>query len=257
MNNTKFEIATHIGNRKSNQDVLMVNGKVPYEEIPASLYAIEEKTEGIYPFGVFDGMGGELKGDEVAYMVASHIQNAFSEQKFDDISQAKDFLMEKLDEAHKLVSKKFWNNAGTTATVCIVDGNEYFLINIGDSPAFLVSEDKIEELTRRQNLAWYRKERGEPFSKWDESTLLHCVGIGSYLPSDVAHIHHGQLNDGDMLIICTDGITNHYDDNELREAIDKLTLKEITDNAILEVNADNCTVIAYKHQVKKTEVQNE
>lgn len=253
MNNNKnedkiqFDVATDIGKRKANQDVLMINGKVPYGEIPKSLYTKAKKTEVMYPFGVFDGMGGELNGDEAAYMVASHIQKAFSNETFDEISQAKDFLLKKLDEAHQIVSEKFWDSAGTTATLCIVHNNEYYLINIGDSPAFHVSGDAIEEITFRHNLAWYLREKGEPFSKEDERNLLLCVGMGSYLPSDVAHIYHGQINDGDMLIICTDGITNRYDKEELLDAVRNLTLKKITETASLDEKADNCTIVTYKH----------
>lgn len=258
MNNEKkisfnCSAATNIGKRRVNQDVFFINGIVS-DKTRIDDYRIHLKCKSNRPnvFAVFDGMGGMLgAGDEAAMMCAEKFSEIFSGKQFENIEEMKETAAQALDEAHKAVDKAFYGEGGTTATVLLTFGNEYILLNIGDSPAFHINRTgEVKEISHRQNMAQYHIDNGEEYSEDDECQLLYCVGVGWDMPSGVIHIYKGELSEGDKIVLCSDGITNYYQRDKLDELsndLENLSLSEIVKKAIALDYSDNCTILCYRY----------
>lgn len=88
----------------------------------------------------------------------------------------------------------------TTITACLKIGDQLFVINSGDSPAFLIRDNKITELTVLDKIPG------------DLVSLTSAVGIGSEF---ACHVKQIQLKAGDKLILVTDGISDNVYPEEL------------------------------------------
>lgn len=104
-----------------------------------------------------------------------------------------------------------------TAALAFKQGGQLTLINVGDSPAYLIRDGKIEELTVMDKVSG------------DLVTITNAVGIG---PTFDYHTKQIQLKSDDKLILVSDGISDNVTPEELlnivkvkapKQAIDQLT----------------------------------
>ncbi|MBQ6066123.1 MAG: protein serine/threonine phosphatase 2C family protein [Clostridia bacterium] len=246
-NSVSYSCATFIGKRKTNQDNFIADGEAPFVSRKMNLDGggvCAEQPASI--FAVFDGIGGLGDSAEIARAAAELLC-----ERFRDVTEETDaalWIKETLDEADALarqVSARCGTSGGTTATVVILRGNECVLVNVGDSPAFVLQSDgKLHELTIRHNMESYKKMAGVTPSPGDERILLYGVGAGEAQPSRAAHIARGTLNDGDILLLCTDGVTNAFTEDELAGAILRgVEAKQIVFSAGQIDHADNATAV--------------
>ena len=245
----QVEAATNVGKRKNNQDVFLLNGTLPTsEEINDQQISLLHNNVNV--LAVFDGMGGMPgAGDEAALLCAKQFNKVFSENRFEGIEQMKTLALTALDQSHSIVEEALWGNGGTTATVLLTYGEDYILLNVGDSPAFHIDTNgNITEISHRQNMAQYYKDKNEPYTEADASSLLFCVGLGWDAPSTIAHVCEGKISENEIILLCSDGITNYYDDAlcDLAMDVKDIPLQEIVKKAIMLDYADNSTIISCK-----------
>lgn len=242
-----YSCATFIGKRKTNQDNFISDGKAPFESQKMNLDSVGVCAEQpAVLFAVFDGIGGLGDSAEISRATAELLCERFRDMT--EETDAAQWIRETLDEADTLarqVSARCGTSGGTTATVVILRGRECVLVNVGDSPAFVLQSDgKLHELTIRHNMENYKKMAGVAPSPGDERILLYGVGAGEAQPSRAAHVARGTLNDGDILLLCTDGVTNAFTEDELSGAILRgVDAKQIVFSAGQIDRADNATAI--------------
>lgn len=242
-----YSCATFIGKRANNQDNLIVDGAAPFTSRQMN-YA----DSGVCPdrpvhlFAVCDGIGGLGDSADVSRLTAELLREALPRAAGDtDLASWTKETLDVADDAARTISARSGARGGTTATVALLRGSECVLVNVGDSPAFVLQSDgKLHELSIRHNMESYKKMAGVAPSPGDERILLYGVGAGEARPSRAAHVARGTLNDGDYLLLCTDGVTNAFTEDELAAAILRgVDAQQITFSAGQIDHADNCTAV--------------
>jgi protein phosphatase len=214
--------------------------------------------------GIFilaDGMGGHQSGE-----VASDIAVKAVYQYFIDISREKSkkipiqkhlalSLFKAHDAIHDAARENInLNGMGTTLVIMVVKNHKANICNIGDSRAYLI-RNGIQQITRDQTVGDYLVEHNKqsrdevPPHLWH--TLTQAVGAGNNL---VPELHTVNLFNGDILLLCSDGLTNMVSDDEIEKTIlmhnndlDRAA-EELIDCANKNGGADNISVVLVKYQ---------
>lgn len=244
-NNIEFSCATTKGSRATNQDSFYAAGKCSLSD-----NVFDEKSEGnqITVFTVCDGIGSLAGSAEAASLTA--LATAEIEKGSQD-SDLVELLLESLEKAEVKVcarSAASGTKIGTTVVSAVIRGKECIVANIGDSPAFLLHDGSLRELSVRHNLAEEKKRNGIiPFES-DKRYLLKAIGVGMS-PSEAVHIIRGTLTSGDILLLCSDGITDAFDLESLKNALETgRSAGSIAEEASMKSGSDNCTAVIIKYE---------
>jgi protein phosphatase len=101
---------------------------------------------------------------------------------------------------------------GSTVVAAIVVGSQAYLANAGDSPAYLVRAGQTEQLTRDHGLVAEQVEAGMIREEDAEHhpyrhILTRCLGAEANV--EVELYPPRELQAGDVLVLCSDGLTEH------------------------------------------------
>lgn len=230
--------------RKRNQDSLGA-AKVKLVSEDAS------RSVGLYM--VADGvasMADSQEASKVAVQTAmqemmSHIND---QESSDDIQH---WLKSAAQMAHRSIrlQRKDEDSQGTTLVMAAVFGDEAFIVNIGDSRAYIVREGKLKQLTRDHTVAQYLADEGvieqeetknHPYS----NVLSQAVGVDEIDADTFVETLHL----GDYLLLCSDGLYGYVSDDDIVDTILKADTpqaasKELTRLANEAGGRDNIAVI--------------
>lgn len=177
-------------------------------------------------FAIADGMGGHQGGKEASLLAVK----AFSWQADHGPEQTAEFIR----QAHQLILRANMERGrpglgtqqmGTTGVVLFLnsDRGEYTVSWCGDSRLYhwSKSRQKLEQITTDHSVVQAKLDRGEitPEQARNEkrNLLEHAIGVGD---SNVrADTRKRRLEEGDILILCTDGISNEVDDREIQRIV--------------------------------------
>jgi protein phosphatase len=148
---------------------------------------------------------------------------------------------------------------GTTLTVALSLGADLLVAHVGDSRAYLLTHRKLLPLTKDQTMAELLSELG--VIKPEDKTKHHSrhVLTGAITASGEkapVELHHIWLDDGDQLLLCSDGLTEMVSE----QVIESLLLKRkpaqeacqaLVDLALQNGGKDNITVIVASYQIPK------
>jgi len=204
-------------------------------------------------FAVADGMGGH-RGGEVASATALGPLAALDGRSFDDAQAALDALSEAALAANAEVSRRSrtepeLEGMGTTLTALLVDGGDAHLVHVGDSRAYLLRDGAIVQLTDDHTLVQAlidqgRITRAEASEHPHRSVITRAIGVGAEIEVDRVTL---ALVDGDVLLLCSDGLTGVVDDDEIAAVITEHGATAAVDELIERANRaggpDNITVL--------------
>lgn len=214
-----------------------------------------------------DGMGGLDCGEVASATVVRAFAKWFEQElprKLQDISIEKiredwTLLVNQQNKELYLYGKKNEIQLGTTITgILVLADGEYFIIHVGDSRAYKISQNRIDQLTEDQSLVAREVKKGNITRAQAETDprrniLLQCIGVSTTVE---AECQRGKVLFGDILLICSDGFRHKLQEEEILEKIhdaDLKTEKEI--HQILELlikenknrgEADNISAILIK-----------
>lgn len=155
---------------------------------------------------VSDGLGGHERGDVASRIAVDTIANAV---------RGGATLVEALTKAHEAVLAHGGDMAAT-AVVLKLDGNQYEIVWVGDSRAYLFHEG-LHQLTRDHTYIQRLVDEGEMTAEEaqhhpERSFLTQALGSkGGIAPETVS----GKLNHGDKIMLCSDGLTDEVDEAEI------------------------------------------
>lgn len=184
---------------------------------------------------VADGMGGHRAGEVASntvvssvkdYMEAFHTSQVAQEANEGNMSPAATAVCHSIELANRVVyqlsqDQGSYKGMGSTAAVAYFHNGTLITANVGDSRIYLVREDSMEQLTQDHTLlAEHMKKNPE----WDPNTasipmkhiLVRAVGIHESVEADVYEM---QPLSGDLILMCSDGLTDMLDDEEIHEAV--------------------------------------
>ena len=173
---------------------------------------------------VCDGMGGAKSGNVASSLALDVFTQEFKRSWNAGMDAEKTDRV--LQSAVKLAnftvydqSRQFeeFSGMGTTLVAALVHGRDATVVNVGDSRAYCVSAGGIERLTTDHSLVQMMIERGELTPERartypGKNLITRAIGTEPMVESDLSHL---TLERGDSLLLCSDGLTNMMDDQEI------------------------------------------
>lgn len=187
-------------------------------------------------FAVFDGMGGEEKGEMASYIACTKMEE-FQYNKKPDTALLT-FCKNANNAICKFADENSVTTMGTTAAMVLFDRKKVYICNIGDSKVFKFSQGKLIQLSQ-DHLALVAKGMKAPLSQnlgIPESEMI----ISPYV-TDLPY------SDKDIYLICSDGLTDMVKQEEIGKVL-SITKKEYAASVLLKKalengGRDNTTII--------------
>lgn len=175
-------------------------------------------------FIVADGMGGHNAGDLASRLAVNTIVEVIA------ASQEKE-LEDMFEAAIELANRKVYDHAcrnpelegmGTTVVAATCSDGRLFVANVGDSRLYVVGRHGMKQVTRDHSWVEEMVRRGglgkeEARNHPDRNIITRAVGAEEKVKPDFFRV---ELKEGDMVLMCTDGLTNMLEDEEIRMALD-------------------------------------
>ena len=202
---------TNIGKkRKLNQDFVYTS-EVPVGHLPNL-------------FIVADGMGGHNAGDYASKLA---VETMVEEIALSAEQEPEAVLRMAVEKANAMVNgsaKKApeLEGMGTTIVAASIEGSTLSVTNVGDSRLYVVGGHEIRQITRDHS--WVEDMvrsggmgREEARNHPDKNIITRAVGAEDSVKTDFFSV---TLREGDMILMCTDGLTNMLNDEEIRMVLD-------------------------------------
>ncbi len=165
-----------------------------------------------------DGMGGHKAGDFASrFTVRETLRLAAANRSSDPIVILGDALHAVNQNLHATASmREDLSGCGTTIVAATIRGDVLRTANVGDSRLYLIGEtirqitvdhSLVEEMVLAGSLD-ARKARSHP----DKNVITRAVGAEEYLDVD---FFTTKLHRGDVVLMCSDGLTNMVEDEEI------------------------------------------
>ena len=212
-------------------------------------------------FLVADGMGGHAAG-EIASAIASEAVGAALRQGVDGGLGAEDLgvvMRECIQQAHRSIlnysaTKPETRGMGTTMTALVIcDDGAFRVGHIGDSRCYVLRDGELEQVSRDHT--WVQREVDEgrltPTGARRHRlshVLSRALGADSL---DEPDVYSGTLLPGDLVLLCSDGLTGMLTDRLLRRILTRdAELHELVADLIVGANErggrDNITAVLVK-----------
>jgi PPM family protein phosphatase len=205
-------------------------------------------------FAVADGMGGAQAG-EVASQLAASALEAGESVGLDGIARI-DALIQEANRSifDRASTDPAASGMGTTMTVALVEGMTVAIGHVGDSRAYLVRGEQMEQLTEDHSLVNELLKTGKLSEEEAQihpqrSVITRAVGTDPDVDVDGFTI---EAEDGDVFLICSDGLSDMVEDEEIlelvhrnRDDLDK-AVKALVAAANRGGGEDNITAVAFR-----------
>lgn len=220
-------------------------------------YAVGELPGEVAWAVVCDGMGGEAGGNIASALavkvISEKITSAYNEKMRD--ASIKNLLDSAICAANIEVydmaySRPDLQGMGTTVVAVIVREKTAFIAHAGDSRAYIVSGETIQQITTDHSLVQNMVDRGEITAEQAQhhpkkNFITRAVGVEKRIDIDFSEI---DLNDNETLILCTDGLSNFVTNKEMIDDIKDGQYYAFADRLVKRANknggGDNITVVA-------------
>ena len=204
---------------------------------------------------VCDGMGGAKGGREASQGACNVIEQVFQEQYAQcGAGQEGAFLKKALISANRYVFNKAAHEEslagmGTTAVCALVRGGEATLCHAGDSRAYLYRDGKLAQLTHDHSYVQELVDCGTITQEQAEhhpqkNIITRALGVDYRLEPEFTTV---ALQAGDVLLLCTDGLTNAVPTEQLEQLLRSGSFYDLPDVLIRTANEnggpDNITAL--------------
>ena len=173
---------------------------------------------------VCDGMGGAKSGNVASALAAEVFVGEISRTWTNDMSQAQ--IDQMIQSATKLANFTVYDQGqqfeefsgmGTTLVAAVIKGMDATIVNIGDSRAYRINDRGVQKVTVDHSLVEMMVLRGELTPEEakhypGKNYITRAVGTESVAELDLFHI---DMERGDYLLLCSDGLSNVVDEQEM------------------------------------------
>lgn len=249
-----YGIKSDVGQaRSNNQDAVL------------TYLTTSEMSEDPPDFGLFivaDGMGGHSNGEQASATAARTVGHyGYSEIFLPMLRQEEasadrptitEVLREAIQSANVAVSKAV-PEGGTTVTAAAIVGDLAYIGHVGDSRAYLITEEGIEQLTRDHSLVQRLIELEqltpeEALEHPQRNVLYRAIGQNENVDVDAIT---RRLPPSSRLLICSDGLWNLVPDEEIRQTVASSPNPQMACEALVKLanargGSDNISVIIVK-----------
>jgi protein phosphatase len=272
--NVEFGAGSHVGKvRERNQDhyaivrigrtLDVVRSNLPEGDVP-------ERVEDYgYAMAVADGMGGMVGGERASVLaIRTGIKLVLESPKWAlrvDEQETRQ-LIERLREYFHQVDATLIRETeadpslagmGTTLTVAYSVGSQAFVVHAGDSRAYLLRNGELRRLTRDHTLAQTLADAGRiPPDSIEFHSSRHVLVnyAGGPRRGIEPEIGTTPLENGDIILLCTDGLTGMVSDGEIVSVLQKHGQPEAAAGALIQRaldrgGRDNVTAVLARYEI--------
>ncbi len=223
-------------------------------------YAAGELPNSVAWAVVCDGMGGAAGGNVASSTAVKIISERITSLYRDGMSanSIRNMFESAVAAANISVYDMSKDNSelagmGTTIVVAILVDNTAFIAHAGDSRAYVLSNNTLNQLTKDHSVVQEMVDYGaltvdEAQVDPRKNIITRALGVTSELYIDFNIV---DVNDDDILMLCTDGLTNYVDSNEICELISDVNFDEYAERLVERANnnggGDNVTVVAISY----------
>ncbi|MGL4284155.1 Stp1/IreP family PP2C-type Ser/Thr phosphatase [Eubacterium aggregans] len=240
----KCAYSSNIGvKRKVNQDAYLAAN-------------FEKDGEICYIFVVADGLGGHQSGEVASEMAVDYIKtNIAGIGDYTDYGQVNTFVN---GINQQILEAGFRNEElrgmATTLTLCIVDGENLVIAHVGDSRAYRINREGIEQLTKDHSLVQALVDEGRLSSSQakthpQKNVITRALGTDEVVRTDLFEY---TIVPGDKFLVCSDGLYNLVSETLIRRIVLEEDMEEATKELVNTANRnggnDNITVIIFDPQ---------
>jgi protein phosphatase len=206
-------------------------------------------------FLVADGMGGQERGEQASGMAADIIPRVVQDRLAaqDDAKKAVQQALTAANEAivHAGRDQPPGRRMGTTAVLAVKQANQIYVAGLGDSRAYLIRGNRVDQLTVDHSVAQALVSTGvlspeeARHSPWQH--VLHKF-LGCAEMTDGAEVRPFTPQAGDRLLLASDGLTNHVTEEDLCEGRRRFPdpqawAEHLVETALQRGSRDNVTCI--------------
>ena len=208
-------------------------------------------------FVVSDGMGGHSRGEVASALAVQKVKEYYYQDLQDDIPTA---LQEAIKQANLTIYQA--NEAemtpgasgfdmGATCVAAVLHDQMLYAANVGDSRVYVLHEGQLRQVTRDHSLVAQLVERGqitpaEARTHEKRNQIYRALG----LPEVEVDLFTEPVQEGDTLILCTDGLSGVVEDEDLRAIVEQYGPEEGVQHLIARANEeggpDNVTAIVVR-----------
>ena len=214
-------------------------------------------------FVVADGMGGHKAGDFASSYAEEVLLSTIRE---DENSNPVKIIRAAIENANTQLLREASDNEtmsgmGTTMVLVTIVGHYAYVANVGDSRLYLVDENKISQITKDHSLVEEMVRMGEisrddARNHPDKNIITRALGAGRDVDVDFFDI---RLTPGDILLLCSDGLSNMVPDEDIRQVIRTSETLEETGRRLVSMandngGRDNIAVVLVEPETKEVEV---
>ncbi len=215
---------------------------------------------------VCDGMGGVNGGRMAARIATDTMQKYFARQiRLLQPGGEKSFLMRGFDVTNRAVYDKATSDPemlgmGTTGVCAYVGSGLAHIVHAGDSRAYLYHEGGLRQITRDHSMVQQLVDSGQITREQatlhpQKNLITRALGVAANI---VPEYNRCEVEAGDILLLCTDGLTNMVQDAEIARVLQEVPFFDATrilvDRALQAGGQDNITVLLMGVEI--TEVNN-
>lgn len=224
-------------------------------------YYYSSSTLDLPLFIVADGMGGHKAGEVASKMAVELIVEVFNANKTNASKDEKTIIntiKQAIDEANDKIYKKSianleFNGMGTTLTMAYILGKKLLVGHIGDSRVYIIQDNRIYQITEDHSLVAQLVKNGSISAEEaqyhpQKNIITRAVGTSKSIDTDIVI---DEVKKGDIILLCTDGLTNMIDDLEIKNIINNNDdMQNACEGLVKRANElgglDNITAIAVK-----------
>lgn len=215
---------------------------------------------------IADGMGGHQAGDVASQMATSIIEKEWLEcEEITKPEEAEAWLKTVIHKVNneiyeKSISQKECQGMGTTVVITICTMDFVTVGHIGDSRCYMVNEDGFNQITEDHSLVNELVRSGQITHEDAEhhprkNVLLKALGTEETIYPDVRTISWEQ---GNMLLLCSDGLSNKVPDSELQSFIEDDTSIDVKTKGLIALanergGEDNISLVIVHHELQREE----
>ncbi len=193
-------------------------------EVNQDFVYVTDRPVGPFPnlLVVADGMGGHKAGDFASKYTVKILHRELEATTLDDPEEILTKVVEVAN--HELIkaaqSDVKLEGMGTTLVAATVIGNTLHFANVGDSRLYLIN-DKIQQISKDHSLVEEMVRLGgikaeEAKNHPDKNIITRAIGVKEEVGADIYEYH---LKKGDIILMCTDGLSNMVEDEDMFDIV--------------------------------------
>ncbi|MBI5311300.1 MAG: Stp1/IreP family PP2C-type Ser/Thr phosphatase [Actinobacteria bacterium] len=204
-------------------------------------------------FVVADGMGGAQAGEVASRIAVEAFAEPLNESLAPEVRMSAAVEAANREIHDQSISDQSRQGMGTTLTAALLGDEELTLAHVGDSRAYRLRDGELTRLTTDHSLVGEMVRRGaitEAEAEVHPQRSILTRALGPEPDVEVDTLTHS-VRDGDVYLLCSDGLTGMVDDAQIAEVAGSgEPMRSVAEELIARANAaggvDNITVVAFR-----------